>query len=143
MDDIIRYEYDSAKVAPIYTSKVDTTSASSTSRQDIVDDIFTSLQSTFDREASKYSLSPSEKEQLIMKLRTKLQIVYPSSMGVPRISKDITECIGETKLVRINNTQSEGRVGEVVAKLEVRIVCSCTYHMIDNLLSIPINICSI
>ena len=121
VDDIIRYEYD-AKVAPIYKPKVDTTSASSTSKQDIVDDIFTSLQSTFNREVSKYSLSPAEKEDLIMKLRTKLQTVHPSSMGVARISKDITECIGETKLVRINNTQSEGRVGEVVAKLEVSIM---------------------
>ena len=137
VDDIIRYEYD-AKVAPIYKPKVDTTSVSSTSKQDIVDDIFTSLQSTFDQEVSKYSLSPAEKEQLIMKLRTKLQTVHPSSMGGPRISKDITECIGETKLVRINNTQSEGRVGEVVAKLEVCIEYSCAYHMIEYILN---NIC--
>lgn len=131
VDDIIRCEYD-AKVAPIYKPKDDTTtSSSSKSKHDIVDDIFTSLQSTFDQEVSKYSLSPSEKEQLIMKLRTKLQTVHPSSMGVPRISKDITECIGETKLVRINNTQSEGRVGEVVAKLEVSIMCSCAYISYD------------
>ena len=87
---------------------------------DICDDIFSALQTTFEEKVSKYSLNDVEKEALIMALRSRLQEVYPSAMGSPRISEYITDCIGETKLVRINNTEKEGRVGEVVAKLEVR-----------------------
>mmetsp|Transcript_17268 Transcript_17268/g.31273 ORF Transcript_17268/g.31273 Transcript_17268/m.31273 type:complete len:125 (+) Transcript_17268:2219-2593(+) len=59
----------------------------------------------------------------MMALRTKLRDVQPSSMGTPRIDNDITTCIGRTKLVRINNTEKEGRVGEVIAKLEYTNPC--------------------
>jgi hypothetical protein len=54
-----------------------------------------------------------------MALRTKLQDVEPSMMGPPRINDDITSCIGQTKLVRVNNAGKEGPVREIVGKLEV------------------------
>lgn len=44
-------------------------------------------------------------------------------MGSPTIASDILECIGQTKLVKINNTEKEGRLGEVVAKLEYTNPC--------------------
>ena len=88
-------------------------------KREVIDDIFVALQSTFEEKVDAHSLSDSERQLLMMALRTKLQDVQPSSMGAPRIDNDITTCIGRTKLVRINNTEKEGRVGEVIAKLEV------------------------
>jgi len=86
---------------------------------EVVNDIFKTLQSTFEEKEAAHSLSGADKQLLMMALRTRLQDSFPSAMGAPRIDKDITYCIGQTKLVRINNTEKEGRVGEVVAKLEV------------------------
>ena len=85
----------------------------------VVNDVFAALQSTFDEKEADHALSGAEQQLLMMALRTKLEHVDPSTMGAPRIDNDITTCIGQTKLVRINNTDAEGRVGEVVAKVEV------------------------
>ena len=87
-------------------------------KSEVVNDIFAALQSTFDAKTSQYSFSSAEKELLTMALCNKLQVVSSSAMGAPKFANDILECIGQTKLVRINNTEKDGRVGEVVAKLE-------------------------
>lgn len=92
-------------------------------RAEAVDDIFAAIQSTFEEKVAAYSLSGADRQILMMSLRTKLQDLEPSTMGAPRINDDITSCIGQTKLVRINNTGKEGRVGEIVAKLEYTNPC--------------------
>jgi len=71
---------------------------------------------------------PSEVDPLLVvtKLRSKLEREdLPSPMGVPRVASDISDCIAQTKLVRISNpfsSSEEGSggsgAGEVVAKLE-------------------------
>lgn len=106
-------------------------------KSEVVDDIFNAIKTTFDQKADMYSLSGADRQLLNMALRTKLQNEYPSAMGAPRIDNDITGCIGQTKLVRINNTQKEGRVGEVVAKLEYTNPClsikdRITIQMLDD-----------
>jgi len=92
-------------------------------KREVIDDIFVALQSTLEEKVDAHSLSDAERQLLMMALRTKLQAVQPSAMGAPRIDDDITTCIGRTKLVRINNTEKEGSVGEVVAKLEYTNPC--------------------
>lgn len=92
-------------------------------KSEIVSDIFSALQATFEEKVAQHSLTGAEQQLLMMVLRGKLQQEYSSIMGSPRIDDDITTCIGQTNLVRINNTEKEGRVGEVVAKLEYTNPC--------------------
>jgi hypothetical protein len=100
------------------TSSTPDGTPATTPKPEIVNDIFTALQTTLQEKISQHSLSDAEQQLLMMALRTKLQQVSPSAMGSPTIASDILECIGQTKLVKINNTEKEGRLGEVVAMLE-------------------------
>lgn len=81
-----------------------------------VDEIFAAMKKTFDESTS--SLGGTNADLLMIKLRAKLQDECPSPMGGPRIDPDITSCIGQTNLVRINKISADKRVAEVVAKVE-------------------------
>ena len=73
-------------------------------------------------------MSNVDPELLVLQVRAKLQQLSPSAMGCPMIAPDISDCIGQTKLVRVNkigrlpdennNTETPSFYGEVVAKVE-------------------------
>jgi cysteine synthase A len=84
--------------------------------EDQVNDVFDAIKKVFDEK----SQGVEDKDLLLMKLRAKLQQEAPSAMGSPRIDADISQCIGQTNLVRINKLfgGASTRQAEVVAKVE-------------------------
>jgi cysteine synthase A len=82
-----------------------------------VNDLYDALAKVFDEKAVSDGIAILDKEALLMKLRRKFEREVPSAMGCPRIDPDISQCIGQTKLVRINKINAPLQ-GEVVAKLE-------------------------
>lgn len=67
----------------------------------------------------------ADKDLFLMGLRSTLQESLPSAMGAPCIEEDIVDCIGKTKLVKINkkyggddDAAASEESAEVVAKLE-------------------------
>eukprot|EP00978_Attheya_sp_CCMP212_P046567 scaffold399411_cov62-Attheya_sp.AAC.1 len=81
--------------------------------------VFKALKKEFEHSSAMWQVR--DKEQLMMKLRTRFQKECPSAMGAPTIDSDIAASIGRTKLVRINRvgaTHRHSNRAEVVAKLE-------------------------
>lgn len=81
-----------------------------------VNQVFEAVKKTLEESTS--SLDGVNNDLLIMKLRSKLQEECPSAMGSARIDPDITSCIGQTNLVRLNKIAADKRVAEVVVKVE-------------------------
>jgi threonine synthase len=80
----------------------------------LIQDHILSIKASYDT----LSTDQNEKDLFLMRFRQAFEQEFPSAMGAPRIEEDVSSCIGQTKLVRINKLFKEERVAEVVCKME-------------------------